>query len=428
LLATDAGAVVRGVVLAEYARLLALFGPAAFASGVALGRLVGPAAMVTAWTAGALALATVVAVGYPLGLAAKLLIRAGRRRGIGWPTMAVAAGVPLLLAATRVGGLGPGALLDLAGWLPPGWYADLALSATGGGDRFRAVGVVVLSGAAVVGGAAAADRLAASLWYGDEVRTATVEHPGGLGRIPLPGVVGRPAAAVARVSWVRIARAPVKLVYTLYPLGGVIAVVVDRGVGPALWPPLFVYLPLYGAWAAGAGLALNPLGDEGAALPTTVTSTVTGPAFLSGHALAAALPGAAVGGAGAVAAAALGGLGPAVAVVGVALAAAFSATAAGVAATVGAAFPGFESVRIGADRRIVTPSFAASTSYFAVLGVASLPGLAAALSVSGVGTPLAAGGPATVGAALGVQALVAAGAVVAARRVGGRRFDRFTQG
>jgi hypothetical protein len=214
----------------------------------------------------------------------------------------------------------------------------------------------------------------------------------------------------------------VKLVYTLYPVGGVVALLVDPAARANLVASLFVYVPLYAAWAGGAGLGLNPLGDEGAGLPTALTA-VDGRSFVRGHVLAAALPAAAVGTAAVVAGVALGGVPAVAAAVGAVVAVALSGQAAAVAVAVGSVLPGFDSVRVAASTRIVVPSFGASVVYFLALAVLSTPGTLALLAVAGLPTLL----PGTTAAVAGVavQTGLALLAVVVGGRFAAARFDRY---
>ena len=80
-----------------------------------------------------------------------------------------------------------------------------------------------------------------------------------------------------------------KLLYAAYPLLftiGVFADIVQTGAVPA-------YLPFgtlaFVTWAAGVIFTLNPLGDQGAALPTTLLSRVDGSRFVRAHLLASLL-------------------------------------------------------------------------------------------------------------------------------------------
>lgn len=432
LLALSPRRAVLGVVGAEWLRAAGVLGPAVALSAVVAGRLAGGVAALTVATTGTLLVASAVAAGYPLGLALKATVEAARRRGIGWARLALSVGLfagTVAAGAAVTVGLPTVRPLGLGAALPPGGLADLALAPALEGasgpvpDPARALAGVAWATGALLAGPLAAGVLAERLWLVDPPRSATAEYPGGLARVPAPpGSLA--VRAVVRTVWLRAARAPVKLVYTLYPIGGVIALWVDPAARESIVASLYVYVPLYAAWASGAGLALNPLGDEGAGLPTALLA-VRGRAFVRGHLLAAALPGAVVGGLVAVVGTALGGLSPVAAPVGVVVAGALAGLAGAVAVAVGVALPGFDSVRVSSSRRIVVPSFAASVAYFLALAALSTPGTLALLAVADLPTLLP-DAPAAVAGAVAVQVGIALLAGLFGARSAARRFDRFT--
>jgi hypothetical protein len=423
VLAVDVPTGVAGTLLAEWVRALAVFGPATLAAAVTLGALTGrPVTLVTVTVAGALALAGAVAVGYAAGLAAKVTVGAARSRGVHWSAVAGAFAVPVVGVAAVGGDLlsTPETLLAAVAGLPPGRLADLGLVSLGAAPA-SAVGAA-LGSVAVTGVAGAlAVVLSERVWFADgDDRQAVAVHPGGLGGTAVPGVDDR-AAAVCRVVWLRAWRAPVKLVYVLYPVGGVLAILLDPTT-TRVAAVLFGYVPTYAAWAGGAGLALNPFGDQGVGAAATALSTAPGAVLARGYLLAAAVPGTALG-----AVAVLGfGLAAALPVesvlVGLAGATAVSVTAGAVAVAVGTRFPGYDGVDVSGTT-VVKPSFAASSLYFLVLSVLSAPGLYALLAVAGVG-PLPAT-PTVLGACVLAQVGIATLAVRGADRLAGRAFDRY---
>jgi hypothetical protein len=284
------------------------------------------------------------------------------------------------------------------------WLADLALwpvVATQPGRGVVGAAALVVAGTVLFSVAA---RLATLLWYADGVETAT-EHGDGETTID-PGVWGTVAdtrtAWVARVAATRARRAPVKLVFVVYPvflLAPEITRAVETGRVPASLPSV---VPLIAAWAGGAGFALNPLGDQGATLPVAVTSGVSGSAFVRG----VALPGAVFGSVTATVAAA--GLGVAagltatrialVVVAGATLGVAAPALATGV----GVVFPNYDTTEVVRSREAVIPSLFGFAAYSLLLVLLGGPGLLVSIpAVSGV-----------VGGLLGVSPVaVAVGAV-----------------
>ncbi|WP_101295682.1 hypothetical protein [Halegenticoccus soli] len=421
---------VGGLALAEFACLLAYIGAPTLVVAVAFGVGAGSAASV-ATVALALA-ATGLLAGFAAGLAAKnLAVRSAfvaRRRGLLW-AVAFLAYVGVFATQSQGTVFAPvvGALADS----PLGWFADLALvAATPDANAVRAALAVSLTAAAVPLSLAAAVSLAGTLWYADGVRpesaAADVERSGA----PTRSAVGvfdrladRPTAAVARKSWLRARRAPIKLVFVAYPLFFVVQplfeAVQTRAV-PATLPP---FLVLYGAWATGAAFTLNPLGDEGAALPSTLTTGVDGRSFLRGLALCGVPTTAVLAGV-------LGALSPLSAATAVALTAAAPiacAGAAGLATGVGVAFPRFEAARISRSREAVVPSVTAFAVYSALLLATALPGLVAGVpafaAFAGEITGIA---PAVVrlGGASAALALVG-GLGWVSYRLAARRFDGF---
>ncbi|MFC7193998.1 hypothetical protein ACFQL4_03975 [Halosimplex aquaticum] len=105
----------------------------------------------------------------------------------------------------------------------------------------------------------------------------------------LEAAVDRPTAALITLAWRRAARAPLKLMYAAYPLffgTGAFVEILQTGQIPVYLPyGLLVFL----AWAGGVVFTLNPLGDQGSVLATTLLSEVTGHRFVGAHVLAGLL-------------------------------------------------------------------------------------------------------------------------------------------
>lgn len=279
---------------------------------------------------------------------------------------------------------------------PIGWFADLALVAAPDSTvrfaRPAATAVVLLVGTPALTWLAM--RLSATLWYSDAVqpepraaddRAATGSSNGtadgtnawatGLSEWVFGGRVPRPTLRIAQKSWRRAYRAPMKLQYAAIPAFVLLTPIqqsVETGEVSSVLPAL---IAIYGAWATGAAFTLNPLGDEGAVLPITLTSGVTGRRLLGGLLFA----GTAVGGpltvllvVGLGLASPLGGLSLLSTAV---LAGVLCAGACAIGVGVGTAFPKFEKTRLSRSRRAIVPGILAFAVYSLVLSIVSLPGL-----------------------------------------------------
>jgi hypothetical protein len=262
---------------------------------------------------------------------------------------------------------------------PVAWFADLALLAVAdGASPLFAIASVTVGGAVLAALVGVQIRLAGLLWYADPADSGVERRAsGGLDEGVLSGLldgVPRPTTRVARKSVLRARRGPVKLLYVAYPaflLIGPITEAVQSGRVPASLPPLIAF---YGAWATGAAFTLNPLGDEGAVLPVTLTSGVSGREFVGGLALAGVLVGVPVSG---IATLAVGLLSP-LSVVEAAITAVFGViltlAATAIAAAAGTAFPRFDTAKLTRGTEVVVPSIWAFAAYSLLLGIVWLPG------------------------------------------------------
>jgi len=285
-----------GLLLAEYAYfLLWLFPPAA---GIGIGFTVGTGVV---WPALAVPLAVAAAgigsisVGYPLGLSI---------RHVASRFEFIARHKPAIIGVVFVGyflALASGAwdrlmiqLFEPMQQSPIGWYADLlflgtpalnASSPQAGGAIALTAALVIL---AVIGGTRIADRH----WFSDPALAKT-ETPTPTEEPVAPGIeqrlapiLGLATASLITLSWRRARRSPLKLLYAFYPLlllAGLFASIVRTGNIPAYLP--FAVL-VFAAWAAGVIFTLNPLGDQGAVLSSTLLSRVDGRTFVRAHLLA----------------------------------------------------------------------------------------------------------------------------------------------
>ncbi|MHB9288489.1 hypothetical protein ACKVMT_15770 [Halobacteriales archaeon Cl-PHB] len=368
-----------GVLLAEYVYvLLWLLAPAA---GVGVGLALGTG---TVWPAAGVPLAiallgvTVVAVGYPLGVGIRHVVTrfpwVARHKNL--VVAVVFAGYFLLLLTGTLDRVMV-ALFDPMQASPVGWFADLALLGLGslGADPLRAGGAVVLTAGLALAGTAAGTAVVRRHWFSDPALAGetddepqtTRDAPGDDGTTPshstrdelasrLAPLVGRSTAALVVLAWRRAARAPLKLLYAAYPLlllAGMGAEVVQTGNVPTYLP---VFILVFVAWAAGVVFTLNPLGDQGAVLPTTLLSHVTGREFVRAQILAALLVAVPLGVVVTATVAILSPLDPTTVVVLVAATPVVMAVVAGLSVGIGMAFPRFEEAKVTKSMKTVIPS------------------------------------------------------------------------
>jgi len=316
-------------------------------------------------------------------------------------------------------------VVRVLGATPLRWFADLALLAVvPAASPVRAVAALGAAGLAMVALWVATTRLASWLWYSTPVEPYGDVRESSIGRLPL---VGRATDRIVRKTWTRARRAPIRLVYVVYPLVAAVGPLLssfDGGV-PALAAPMVV---VYGAWTTGAAFTLNPIGDETPVLPVTLTTPVTGRRFvralwLAGGAIGVPLTLVLAVGTGVAA-----GFEPAelllVAILGVGL----PALAPGLATGVGAAFPRVQPAQVTRSRQAVVPSLFAFGGYSIALLVCASPSwLALSDSARRAVANLVGVSPTTVGAVGAVAALGLVGVgSVASYRYGARTFDRYT--
>lgn len=296
-----------GLLLSETAFVLSWLLPVALAATVGYGAGAGNWTLLATIPVVCVAVAAAaVAVGFPVGLGIRHVATriefVARHKG----SLAVLAFLAYfaLLMTNTLGSLVV-ALFEPLQRAPTGGYADLLFLGTTPVDVVRAVASLGLTATLTVVGAVAATRVAERHWFADPVLagsdedddtgvdpdTARHEDRGLLDRFEgaLGGVVGRPAAAVTVLAWKRAARAPLKLLYVAYPLLGAIGFIgeiVQTGEVPAFFPPIAL---VFVAWAGSVVFTLNPLGDQGSALPATVLSRIGGREFVGAHVLASAL-------------------------------------------------------------------------------------------------------------------------------------------
>jgi len=337
-----------------------------------------PTPLVGGVAAAVLTVASATAVGYPVGLGLKGAIRRSAVLTRLKPVLGV--GVGLAYFAVMLTGEFTAVVEALRPALrapPLGWLADLSLVTTPGVTP-AATGVAgaVLFGVAVtVAGVLLAVPAARYAWRADRTVTNGDRDEDAEATAPdhavdrLLGAVTRAPATrgVASTALLRVYRSPLQLVFVSFPLLAAVPVgdrMLAAGTVPWFGPWLAVW---YGAWAAGAAVPLNPLGNQGGALPSLLTSPADGRHVVHGHVAAAAVVAVPVTGLAAGLLAVAAGYAT-VEVAGVVAAAAAAVLAACVLATgVGSVFPRFEAVDFAGSRRAVPPSKVAYGAFSAAL-------------------------------------------------------------
>lgn len=428
LLAADHRDVVASHLVLEVLSVLPMLGTTGVLVALAVGLGAGSVAGVVFVT---LAILCVVVLGTLLGVTLGLTIRTASAQ------IAVVAKYRSAIAAigflAYMAALATGNLDVLFGWIAAGiallpfdMAGHLALLGTHPDADPAQAGLAVLATCASIAvmylGTAS---LTARLWYDAPVQPNEGERSSGMGRLPY---ASPQVGAVARKVWLRARRSPIRLLYAVYPavfLLSPLASAVTSGRVPAWTPPAFV---LYAAWATGAAVTLNPIGDETPVLPVTVTTPITGRAHVRGLWVAGAVLGVPMAGVACTVGGILAGYGPVdtalLALVGIAV----TALAPGLAAGNGATFPETTASEIVGDAEAVTPSFLAFFGFTVELVVLSVPVWAVPplgprswlAGVLGVPGPVAGGF-----AAVLAVVLVALGSVASARSAT-HRFDAYT--
>ncbi|WP_435073744.1 hypothetical protein [Halorubrum sp. HHNYT27] len=383
--------VVGGLLVAETLRILAYLGlPVLVLTSGAVYLFASPVSAVLIPLAAVFLGLTAVLVGMMLGYAVALLIAtspfvARHKTVLGGVAVLLVMGGYLLVTLPQFGGVGQEALAVL----PVGWFVDLAVIGSPVRGSVTRAGVVVGGSLVVVlVGIALVEREATRLWFtdpvsGEEGTTATLERTvpdadgmrtalaDAIAPIGIPRSVPQPVRRVAQWSVLRTRRDPRRLNFLLLPV-----VMVGSGLFSSsaqfesIWvvlaPASAVLLP----WVAGATFAMNPLGDEGPVLSTTLIA-ISGSAYVRGLMLPGLLigfpfvllvtAGAALAGPFALPVAA--GL--------IAVSVLVTLVAVTTAPAVGMWFPRFSAISIGQSRDVIPPRLLTTALHF--LGV-TVPG------------------------------------------------------
>ncbi len=295
---------VLGMLVSEFCRGLTYALPLLVA--VAVGYSVGAGSytfLATAPVAAVAASAVAVAVAYPVGLAVRHVITriefVARNKG---PLIVLVVLAYMALIYSDTLGSVVVTIFEPMQAAPTAWFADLLLlGSPAGASPLRAALALALVPVVGVVSVVATVRVADRHWFADPVLAGaeddgvdpnTDQHDDGLllrVQDALGNTVGRGVAAVTVLAWKRAARAPLKLLYVAYPLLFTIGYIVDivqTGEVPSFAP---VAALLFVAWAGAVVFTLNPLGDQGSALPATVLSRLSGREFVGAHVLAGAI-------------------------------------------------------------------------------------------------------------------------------------------
>ncbi|MCL7416807.1 MAG: hypothetical protein M8354_03060 [Halalkalicoccus sp.] len=381
--------VLLGLLSAEFARELFLFGPAVLvgATGFALGAGTPTLVPVIVLVSFPL-LVFVVLLGHTAGIATKL----AAERVSGFDRLRTVLGV---LAGALVGIL-PVLFFGGAEWLglsidlgsllavvPIAAYVDLLavgtpLVASVGLDTALAVTLVFVAIPALF---VLDYRLSVALWFGvsdssGTVRTSAHTPPSWLSR----GSTGW----FVWWYWLRGLRAPARFTHLIYYTFPLFWVLFDAIRDPSTLPSaVSTALVVLGVVFAGATFGLNPLGDERKALPAVLT-TPAGERFVRARILAG-LPWVAVSLAGVVLGAVIGRFDPTNALFLAVVVGSLGALSATVAPVFGIALPRFEPIA-ATKNEAITPSLGAVLGHVVVVGVAGVGGLLAVFGPPILGT------------------------------------------
>jgi hypothetical protein len=370
---------------------------------------------------------TATAVGYPVGLALKGVLRRSPRLA----RLATAVGLGLGLAYVTLsvtgGLLGVVERLEPVFQAPPVvWLGDLALSTTAGADVNATGALVVLGLTALVGagGLLLSVPAARYAWVADAARAGDGEEtePPTAPDHAVDTVLGLVCRApstrgIASTTLLRAVRSPLQFVFVAPPMLAAVSFVdtfVTSGTVPWFVPWFVVG---YGAWAAGAVVPLNPLGNQGSMLATLLTAPTGPETVVHGNVVAATLLGAPVTTGLAVGAGVVAGY-PPMALVALGVASVAAVVLGAVVATgLGAVYPRFDAVCFSGSKQAVPPSKRAY-SLFSVyvtltVGAASVVSTETAREVGSLLLSRWLPG----GFGVGAEMLVVAGAVVLAGSV-----------
>ncbi|WP_276246758.1 MULTISPECIES: hypothetical protein [unclassified Haladaptatus] len=385
-------AIATGLVIAEFFRAATyLTLPSLLLSGAVVYGLRAPLLLVSLPVAVLVWVLTAVIVGAVLGFGGALLV-AKSRFVARHKTVLGSVAALLAMGGYFVFQIPQGPSVALLAWTPFGWFIDVVtLGSPIASSPLRVVGGLLTVGCLVVGGGWLVERITAELWFTDPVdpdetpaepARATAPTADSLAEATHPlsipaGILSQPTRRVAQLALVRTRRDPHRLLFLFFPL-----IFLTSFLGPVVRNPELLRLvappalALLLPWLAGGLFALNPLGDEGALLPGTLTAIPSGSHYVRGLAspglllclpLALALPAVS----GLVSPYSLRQIGALTA-----LSALLTLCAVALAPAIGMRFPRFSAITTRRSRDIVPPSLSAVALYS--LSTAGLGAVAAA--------------------------------------------------
>lgn len=247
---------------------------------------------------GSLYVVSAVTAGRLLGYCAAWLVAnvpfVARHKGVlGGTVMMLVFGVYFLFQVPQLPiSISPATL----GVIPTGWLADLlAVGTPIGWSSIHALGGVVTVSVVLIGGCWLSERIATSFWFGESISVSDTDKDSvstrmegdqralerAISPLGVPFITG-PTRHVAEWSLLRARREPQKLNFLLIPVFGggsaLVNMILQGSSSLAILGPAAAVLL---GWTASAAFGLNPFGDEGAVLPTTLTA-VSGRAFVRG--------------------------------------------------------------------------------------------------------------------------------------------------
>lgn len=290
--------IVGGMVIAAILKFGVYTLPVGLVAGYGLATTLGtPTPFVGMIAAAVILPMTAAAIGYPLGFTVKGILRRSKNLArLATIVGLLAAGTYVVLSVT--GGLLAviTAIEPLLQTPPISWFGTLALATTPQESVDFLGPTVLLVGTPVIVGAGLYLAMPAAryAWLADgttDDESDGVPAPPDTLLDPIIGHVTRrqPTRGLAMTILRRSVRSPTQFVFVAPPILALIALgeaAVTTGELPWFAPWFVVW---YGAWAAGAVIPLNPLGNQGAALPTLLTASATGRDVVHAHVVAAIL-------------------------------------------------------------------------------------------------------------------------------------------
>ena len=410
------------VALGEFLKRLlftsVVFGPVVVAGALAFGAGLGdPTTSVFLLCSGAALLVTAVALAQLATALAKHALATVDTPG--WTNRLVGAGLILAVSAVVYRFRRATAVLQDT---PLGWYGDLGLlGAPLAGSVVASAAVLVVAPVAVLANLSVLTQYGPRSWLDTYARDPDTEDATDRSRervesrdsrveSMLERAVSRPVASTIANSWRRVSRTPESFLYVVAMLpvgiGPIASIYADS---PTLVPAVAA---IYASTLVALGITLNPIGNEGRALPLGLTTPDGCRTLVVGYALSALLPGVVLVPVTVLAACLLVGLSALQSAVLVLLGGTLVATSAFASVAIGAALPMYEGTRLASNGGLQTPRFEAIPVVFLVSLLVALPVVVGVQSPASVPAALAVSDWVRLVASSVGSALLAAGAVL----------------